>query len=110
MAGTRERLETFPRTPVVELIDRLPWIDAKSHFLWEQLVPEIRDPKIVAAIARLLARRAPPIERLRSHALWLRETTPGRAARRLAKRLLQPSASNARPPTQSRPAPRAYKF
>ena len=110
IAGTRERLETFPRTPIAGQIDGLPWIDRDAHFLWEQLVPEIRDPAIVAAIARLLARRPPPLERLRGRAHRLRQSAPGRMLRRFVRRLLPARVANGGPvdaPALQRQGPRA---
>ena len=88
IAGARERLETFPQTPLTELIDGIPWVEEEYHPLWTMLYGQIRDPAIIAAIERLVARRPSAVERLQASAPWLRKTAPGRAIRKLAKRLL----------------------
>jgi len=88
LAGMRERLETFPQTPLPELIDGIPWVEELYYPLWTMLYGQLRDPAIIAAIERLVARRPSVVERLQASAPWLRKTAPGRAIRRLAKRIL----------------------
>jgi hypothetical protein len=88
IAGARDRLETFPRTPMLELIDGLPYIPKDIMSLWIDVQRHVDDPKLKAAIARLLGRQPSAVERLQEKALWLRKTAVGRRVRKLAKRML----------------------
>jgi hypothetical protein len=88
LAGARDRLETFPRAPLRELIDGIPWIAREHVSLWTEVLPHVHDPALNAAIVRMIERRPSAVERLRARALWLRRSAVGRLLRRSAKRLL----------------------
>jgi hypothetical protein len=87
IAGARDRLEVFPRTPLLELIDGVPWLAPFVVPYWVGLMPYVEKP-LRDAIARLLTRRRSPAEWLQGRALWMRKTSVGRKLRRMAKRLL----------------------
>ena len=86
--GARDRIQTFPKAPMRELVDAVPWLEPDRVSRWSQVIlPYIRDPGLRDALTRLFARRPPALERLRSRALWLRKTAGGRLIRKAAKRL-----------------------
>ena len=58
--------------------------------LWIEVQPHVDDPKLKAAIARLLARRPPVIEWLQVRETWIRRSGR-RRVRALAKRILAPA-------------------
>jgi hypothetical protein len=87
--GARDRIQTFPKAPMHELIDAVPWLDSDRLTRWQHsILPHIRDTKIREAFMRLLERRPSAVDRLRGKALWLRKTAGGRFVRNAAKRLL----------------------
>ena len=91
IAGARDRLETFPRHPLIELVDAIPWIERRQTKLWTDLAAHVHDTGLVAAIERLVARRPSAIEQLQKRGIWMRQSAAGRRVRGLAKKLLVPA-------------------
>jgi hypothetical protein len=91
IAGARDRLETFPRHPLVALVDEIPWIERRQTKLWTDLAAQVRDARLVSAIERMIARRPSAIERLQARGVWMRRSAAGRRVRGFAKKLLVPA-------------------
>ena len=86
--GAREKLETFPQAPLVDLIDALPPVSQGSLDLWTEMIERAEDPAIRAAIGRFVHRRPTVLERVAARTTWLRRFAAGRHLRRAGKRLL----------------------
>jgi hypothetical protein len=87
--GARDRIQTFPKTPMRELVDAVPWLDRDRIARWNKVIlPHIQDPTLRDALTRLFARRPSLVEHLQGTALWMRRTAGGRFVRNAAKRLL----------------------
>ena len=96
--GARDRLTTFPRRPLAELIDGVPSVPAVNHEVWQQIRDATADAGLRRAMDRMLARRPSAAQRLRDAATPLLDPlldrAPGAAmVRRLARRLLRPRAA-----------------
>ncbi len=88
-AGARDRLETFPRANLRELIDGVPYAPPVNYDSWVHIRPFVSDREIDSAIGRLLARRPGVGKRLRDAVRpWLVRLPGGRIVRTVGRRLL----------------------
>jgi hypothetical protein len=91
--GALDRLATFPRVPLVDLIDGVPCVDPINVESWMMIRRESADAAVIAAVDRLLARRPSRAARFRAATApwinpWLDRAPGGRTIRRIGKRLL----------------------
>ena len=87
--GAREKLQTFPQRPLVELIDELPARPADKDFsIWTELIERVREPALIDAIGRFVRRKPTLVQRVAKRTVWMRRGAAGRWLRQTGKRLL----------------------
>ena len=88
IAGALDRIETFPRAPLAELVDGVPYVLPNDVHHWRAIAAATPDANVAAAVGRLLERRPSPVDWLRARTDWLKRVPGGRAVRAIGRTLL----------------------